>query len=302
MFADGGKRGVNGRNPGARGGLPAAAGQARALRRARAWRARCRRWSPPPHSPPSCPHRRGPPPTPPKSSGCRSTPPSPASIPSACRTTIRRPSSRRSSTGCSRTTTSRARRASSRWPPRRCPKSPTTAAPTRSGCGAASGSRPTRRSRAPQRELTAQDFVYSFMRFLDPVNRAPYAFMLEGQDPRPRRAGGGREEDREVRLRREAARSRGRRPLHAARTARADRLQLSLRARAHVVRRGGARGRRRVSAARSPRTRSAPARTCSPSGRARRRSCSSPIRTIARFVWDFQPPRATRGTRGSRRR
>ena len=31
------------------------------------------------------------------------------------------------------------------------------------------------------RELTAQDFVYSFMRFLDPANRAPYAFMLEGK-------------------------------------------------------------------------------------------------------------------------
>ena len=31
------------------------------------------------------------------------------------------------------------------------------------------------------RELTAQDFVYTFMRFLDPANRAPYAFMLEGR-------------------------------------------------------------------------------------------------------------------------
>ncbi len=31
------------------------------------------------------------------------------------------------------------------------------------------------------RELTAQDFVYSFMRFFDPANRAPYAFMLEGR-------------------------------------------------------------------------------------------------------------------------
>src|SRR5258708_36272551 len=31
------------------------------------------------------------------------------------------------------------------------------------------------------RELVAQDFVYSFMRFFDPVNHAPYAFMLEGK-------------------------------------------------------------------------------------------------------------------------
>jgi ABC-type oligopeptide transport system substrate-binding subunit len=32
-----------------------------------------------------------------------------------------------------------------------------------------------------KRELVAQDFVYSFMRFFDPANRAPYAFMLEGK-------------------------------------------------------------------------------------------------------------------------
>jgi ABC-type transport system substrate-binding protein len=31
------------------------------------------------------------------------------------------------------------------------------------------------------RELTAQDFVYTYMRFLDPVNRSPWAFMLEGK-------------------------------------------------------------------------------------------------------------------------
>ena len=31
-----------------------------------------------------------------------------------------------------------------------------------------------------RRELTAQDFVYSFMRFFDPKLRSPYAFMLEG--------------------------------------------------------------------------------------------------------------------------
>ena len=31
-----------------------------------------------------------------------------------------------------------------------------------------------------QRELVAQDFVYSILRFFDPKNRSPYAFMLEG--------------------------------------------------------------------------------------------------------------------------
>ncbi len=32
-----------------------------------------------------------------------------------------------------------------------------------------------------KRELTAQDVVYSYVRFLDPKNRAPYAFLLEGK-------------------------------------------------------------------------------------------------------------------------
>ena len=32
-----------------------------------------------------------------------------------------------------------------------------------------------------QRELVAQDFVYSFMRFADPKNRSPYAFLVEGK-------------------------------------------------------------------------------------------------------------------------
>ena len=32
-----------------------------------------------------------------------------------------------------------------------------------------------------KRELIAQDFVYSFMRFIDPKNRSPYAFLLEGK-------------------------------------------------------------------------------------------------------------------------
>ena len=32
-----------------------------------------------------------------------------------------------------------------------------------------------------QRELTAEDFVYSYKRFLDPKNRSPWAFLLEGK-------------------------------------------------------------------------------------------------------------------------
>ena len=32
-----------------------------------------------------------------------------------------------------------------------------------------------------RRELVAQDYIYTFMRFFDPKSRAPYAFMLEGK-------------------------------------------------------------------------------------------------------------------------
>jgi ABC-type transport system substrate-binding protein len=32
-----------------------------------------------------------------------------------------------------------------------------------------------------KRELVAQDFIYSFMRFIDPKNRSPYAFLIEGK-------------------------------------------------------------------------------------------------------------------------
>ncbi|MEO8305284.1 MAG: ABC transporter substrate-binding protein [Betaproteobacteria bacterium] len=32
-----------------------------------------------------------------------------------------------------------------------------------------------------KRELVAQDFIYSFMRFVDPKNRSPYAFLIEGK-------------------------------------------------------------------------------------------------------------------------
>ncbi len=35
--------------------------------------------------------------------------------------------------------------------------------------------------RGARRELVAEDFVYAFKRFMDPKNRSPYAFMLEGK-------------------------------------------------------------------------------------------------------------------------
>ena len=45
----------------------------------------------------------------------------------------------------------------------------------------ASTSRPIPRSRARSASSPPQDFVYSFMRFVDPKNRSPYAFLLEGK-------------------------------------------------------------------------------------------------------------------------
>ena len=32
-----------------------------------------------------------------------------------------------------------------------------------------------------RRELTARDYAYSIKRFLDPMNRSPYAFLFEGK-------------------------------------------------------------------------------------------------------------------------
>ena len=55
-----------------------------------------------------------------------------------------------------------------------------------------------------------------------------------GQDHRPRRAGRGREEERQVRLRREDRRPRDARPLHAAHPPQADRLQPAVRPRARA--------------------------------------------------------------------
>ena len=105
------------------------------------------------------------------------------------------------------------------------------------------------------------------------------------QDRRPRRTGReGEKGRRQVRLRRQGRGTRGRRPLHAAHPPEAARLQPLVRARARADERGRARGRRRVWRLRRPHhveSRSAPARTSSPNGSARRRSTSRRIRTSA---------------------
>ena len=169
-----------------------------------------------------------------------------ASIPSASRISIRRRSSRRSSSGCSPTTISRARRRSCRWSPKPCPRSRTTARPTRSRSGRASTSRRTPRSRARSASSRAEDFVYTYMRFIDPKNRSPYAFLLEGKivglDELAAKAKQTGKFDYDAKV----ARHGGRRPVHAALSPQGDRLQLPVRGRAHVARRGRARGDRGV--------------------------------------------------------
>ena len=113
-----------------------------------------------------------------------------------------------------------------------------------------------------KRELVAQDFVYSFMRFMDPKNRSPYAFLLEGKieglDELAAQAKKTGKFDYDAKVRRHG----GGRPLHAALPAEEDRLQLPLHRRARAVRRRRARGDRSLRRRHRWRIRSAPARTC----------------------------------------
>ena len=120
----------------------------------------------------------------------------------ASRTSTATSSPKRFSSACSRTTISRGRRSSSRRRPRRCRTSPTTAAPTRSASARASTSRPIPAFKGKRRELTADDFVYSFKRFVDPKNRSPWAFLLEGKIEGLDELARGGEAARRVRLQR----------------------------------------------------------------------------------------------------
>ena len=130
---------------------------------------------------------------------------------------------------------------SCRWWPRRCPRSRTKARPTRSGSARASTSRPIRRSRARSANSPAQDFVYSFKRFMDPKNRSPYAFLIEGKivglDELAAAAKKTGKFDYDAKI----AGHRGGRPLHAALSPQGHRLQLPVHRRPHVARRRGAR-------------------------------------------------------------
>ena len=104
-----------------------------------------------------------------------------ASIRRASATSIRRRSTRRSSSGCSPTITSRGRRSSCRWWPRPCRKSPRTAGSTRTASARASTSRPIRRSRARSASSPRRTSSIRSCASLDPKNRSPYAFLIEGK-------------------------------------------------------------------------------------------------------------------------
>ncbi len=96
-------------------------------------------------------------------------------------TTTRATSSARSSSRCTRSTTSRGRTRSFRTRRRRCPRSRRTAACGRSASGRASISPTIPAFKGKKRELTADDYVYSFKRLLDPRMRAPFLWFLDGK-------------------------------------------------------------------------------------------------------------------------
>ena len=132
-----------------------------------------------------------------------------------------------------------------------------------------------------KRELVAQDVVYSYMRFLDPKNRRAVRVSSRRQDRGARRARGEREEEREIRLRRQDPRHRGRRPLHGALPAQGNRLQLPLHRRAHLARHRCARGDRGLRRGHDGASGGHGSLHAHEPGRAARRSCSSRIRNIA---------------------
>ena len=154
-----------------------------------------------------------------------------------------------------------------------------------------------------KRELAADDYVYSLKRLMDPKIRSPWAWLLEGKIVGLDELAAQAKKTGSFDYDGEGAGPRGGRPLHAAHPPEAARLQPPVRARARADQRGRARGGRGVRRRGRPRDvaiRSAPARTCSRSGSARRRSSSRPTPTIAASSGTSRPA-PTRRTRSSSR-
>ena len=152
-----------------------------------------------------------------------------------------------------------------------------------------------------KRELVAQDVVYSFMRFLDPKNRAPYAFLLEGKIVGLDEHAAKAKKSGKLRLRREDSGARGRRPLHGALPPQGNGLQLSLHRRPHLARHRRPRGDRRLRRRHDGTSGRHRSRICSRAGRAARRSSSSRIRSIAASPGISLRPTPRRGTTSSSR-
>ena len=122
-----------------------------------------------------------------------------------------------------------------------------------------------------RREMVAQDVAYSIKRLVDPANRSPWRFLVDGKivglDAVAKAAAKSNKFDYDAQRRR----ARGRRQVHAARPAHRDRLQL----RVHHGDAGAvdrrARGRSRRITTTPTRIRSAPGRTFSRAGPARPR-------------------------------
>jgi hypothetical protein len=133
-----------------------------------------------------------------------------------------------------------------RIPPRRCRKSPTRGARTRSRSAPASASRQMPRSRASRASSIAEDYVYSCTRIFDPKVRSYWLYLFEGNLVGLDEPLAAARNERNLGLRRRARGIAHGRSLHAADQVQATELRLRVVARIQPVLGGGARGRRGV--------------------------------------------------------
>ena len=103
------------------------------------------------------------------------------------------------------------------------------------------------------RELTAEDYVYSIKRIIDPKVRSYWLYLLEKQPGGSRSGARQGARDRHARLRDEHRRAAGARPLHAAHPLQPSRLRVPVVAHERQFRRGRPRDRRRVQGREQPR-------------------------------------------------
>ena len=109
---------------------------------------------------------------------------------------------------------------------RRCRKCRRTRRRSYSGCARASTTRPDPAFKGARREMVAQDVAYSIKRLVDPANRSPWRFLVDGKivglDAVAKAAAKSNKFDYDANSRR----ARDRRQVHAARPPHRHRLQL----------------------------------------------------------------------------